>query len=310
MKSSSKKNTNFLKYIIWLWVLFLVFLGGMGMFFYGIANEWYGEMPSFDDLENPQTNLASEVYSADKELLGAYYVENRSNSHYSELSPDLVNALLAIEDIRFTEHSGIDLKALFRVAWGVVTGDSKGGGSTLTQQLAKNLFPRGQNLSITQLIIRKFQEWVTAIKLEHNYSKQEIIAMYLNTVPFGSHSFGIKSAALTFFNKSPDSLLLEEAALMAGVVNAPTWYSPVRNPERALKRRNLVLQQMLTYGFIKQDVYESVIQRPIDLSSYGIMDHNSGQATYFREFLRGELHKWAPHTLNRMENPMIFIKMD
>jgi penicillin-binding protein 1A len=257
MKSSSKKNTNFLKYIIWLWVLFLVFLGGMGMFFYGIANEWYGEMPSFDDLENPQTNLASEVYSADKELLGAYYVENRSNSHYSELSPDLVNALLAIEDIRFTEHSGIDLKALFRVAWGVVTGDSKGGGSTLTQQLAKNLFPRGQNLSITQLIIRKFQEWVTAIKLEHNYSKQEIIAMYLNTVPFGSHSFGIKSAALTFFNKSPDSLLLEEAALMAGVVNAPTWYSPVRNPERALKRRNLVLQQMLTYGFIKQDVYES-----------------------------------------------------
>ncbi|NOU45942.1 MAG: penicillin-binding protein [Bacteroidales bacterium] len=293
MKSSSKNKSNFVKYIIWLWVLFLVFLAGSGIFFYGIANEWFGEMPSFSDLENPQTNLASEVYSADKELLGAYYVENRSNSHYSDLSPDLVNALLAIEDIRFTEHSGIDLKALFRVAWGVTTGNSKGGGSTLTQQLAKNLFPRGQNLSNTKLIIRKFQEWVTAIKLEHNYSKQEIIAMYLNTVPFGSHSFGIKSAALTFFNKSPDSLSLEEAALMAGVVNAPTWYSPVRNPERALKRRNLVLQQMMTYGFIKQDVYESVIQKPIDMSSYGIMDHNSGQATYFREFLRGELHKWA-----------------
>ena len=293
MRTSSKKNTGILKYVIWLWVLFVLFLGGLGVFFYGIANEWFGEMPSFSDLENPQTNLASEVYSADKELLGAYYVENRSNSHYSDLAPDLVNALLAIEDIRFTEHSGIDLKALFRVAWGVVTGNNKGGGSTLTQQLAKNLFPRGQNLSTAQLIVRKFQEWVTAIKLEHNYSKQEIIAMYLNTVPFGSHSFGIKSAALTFFNKSPDSLLLEEAALMAGVVNAPTWYSPVRNPERALKRRNLVLRQMLTYGFIKQDVYESVIQRPIDMSNYGIMDHNSGQATYFREFLRGELHKWA-----------------
>lgn len=292
MKSSPKKE-NFLKYIIRLWLLFFVFLFGLGIFFYGIANEWFGDMPSFSDLENPQTNLASEVYSADKVLLGTYYVENRSNSSYSDLSPNLVNALLAIEDVRFTEHSGIDLKALFRVAWGVATGNSKGGGSTLTQQLAKNLFPREQNLSITQLIIRKFQEWVTAIKLEHNYSKQEIIAMYLNTVPFGSHSFGIKSAALTFFNKSPDSLLLEEAALMAGVVNAPTWYSPVRNPERALKRRNLVLQQMFINKFITKEVYDSVIQIPLDMSNYGIMDHNSGQATYFREFLRGELHKWA-----------------
>ncbi len=291
--SASTKKGSFTKYIIRIWLLFVIGLAGLGIFFYGIASEWFGPMPSFSDLENPQTNLASEVWSADNVLLGNYYVENRSNSHYSDLSPNLVNALLAIEDVRFTEHSGIDMKALFRVAFGIATGNNKGGGSTLTQQLAKNLFPRGENLSTLQLVIRKFQEWITAIKLEHNYSKQEIIAMYLNTVPFGSNSFGIKSAALTFFNKSPDSLLLQEAALMAGVVNAPTRYSPIRNPERALKRRNLVLRQMADNKFITQEACDEASRTPIDMSNYGIMDHNSGQATYFREFLRGELHKWA-----------------
>ncbi len=172
----------------------------MLLLFYGITNEWFGQMPSFEELENPETNQASQIYSADGELLGSYYIENRSNIHFQELSPYLVNALLAIEDIRFTEHSGIDERALMRVAWGgVVTGNSKGGGSTLTQQLAKNLFPRGENLSTLQLVVRKLQEWVTATKLERNYSKEEIMAMYLNTVPFGSQSFGIKSAAQTFF---------------------------------------------------------------------------------------------------------------
>ncbi|MBG0782854.1 MAG: transglycosylase domain-containing protein [Bacteroidales bacterium] len=263
------------------------------LFFYGITNEWFGKMPSFEELENPETNQASQIYAADGVVLGSYYIENRSNVRFRELSADLVNALLAIEDIRFTEHSGIDERALMRVAWGVLTGNSKGGGSTLTQQLAKNLFPRGENLSTIQLVIRKFQEWVTATKLEYNYSKEEIMAMYLNTVSYGSQSFGIKSATLTYFNKLPDSLLLEEAALMAGVVNAPTRYSPVRNPDNAFKRRNLVLLKMADYGFITREEYDSVRQIPIDMSNYGIMDHTSGQATYFREFLRGELHEWA-----------------
>ncbi|MBU1369240.1 MAG: transglycosylase domain-containing protein [Bacteroidetes bacterium] len=263
------------------------------LFFYGITNEWFGKMPSFEELENPETNQASQIYSSDGYVLGSYYIENRSNVRFRDLSPDLVNALLAIEDIRFSQHSGIDERALLRVAWGVLTGNSKGGGSTLTQQLAKNLFPRGENLSTVQLVIRKFQEWVTATKLERNYSKEEIMAMYLNTVAFGSQSFGIKSASQTFFNKLPDSLLLEEAALMAGVVNAPTRYSPTRNPENALRRRNLVLYKMADYGFISQAVYDSVSDLPIDMSNYGILDHNSGQATYFREFLRGELHEWA-----------------
>jgi len=293
MTSSPKGNNPFKKFFFRFWMVYLVLLAAVIIFFYGIAYEWFGPMPSFEELENPSTNLASEIYSADGVLLGTYYIENRSNVHFQELSPNMVSALLAIEDIRFTEHTGIDRKALIRVAWGVVTGNKKGGGSTLTQQLAKNLFPRSQNLSTSKLVIRKFQEWVTATKLERNYSKEEIMAMYLNTVAFGSHAYGIKSASLTFFNKPPDSLLIEEAALMAGVVNAPTWYSPVRNPERALQRRNLVITKMAEYGFITAQVADSVKRIPIDMDNYGIMDHNAGQANYFREFLRAQMHTWC-----------------
>ncbi len=293
MADEKKPKKKFFNYVFKLWLIFILLLGSVTLLFYSIASERFGSMPSFEDLENPDTNLASEIYSADGVLMGTYFIENRSNVEFRELSPNLVNALLAIEDIRFTEHSGIDLRALGRVAWGVITGNNKGGGSTLTQQLAKNLFPRGENLSKRQLVIRKFQEWITATKLERNYSKEEIMAMYLNTVPFGSHAFGIRAASRTFFDRSPDSLLLEEAALMAGVVNAPTWYSPVRNPQRAIQRRNLVLSQMLTYGFIDKYTFDSVSQLPLDMSRYGIQDHTSGQATYFREFLRGEMRRWA-----------------
>ena len=276
-----------------LWSSFAIGLVSLFIFFFGLANGWFGAMPSFEELENPNTNLASEIYSSDGVVLGTFHIENRSNIHFKDLPPDLVNALLAIEDIRFTDHSGIDFRALFRVAWGVMTGNSKGGGSTLTQQLAKNLFPRDENLSKPQLVMRKFKEWITASRLERNYSKEEIMAMYLNTVAFGSQAFGIKSAALTFFGKSPDELTLDESALMAGVVNAPTWYSPVRNPERALQRRNLVLKKMADYGFISQDQFEKTAQRPLDMSNFGLLDHNSGAATYFREFLRSELKDWA-----------------
>lgn len=303
MTASTKGNNPIKKFLFRFWMVYIALLAAVVIFFYGIAYQWFGPMPSFEELENPTTNLASEIYSADGVLLGTYYIENRSNVHFQELSPKMVSALLAIEDIRFTEHTGIDRKALIRVAWGVVTGNKKGGGSTLTQQLAKNLFPRSQNLSTPKLVIRKFQEWVTATKLERNYSKEEIMAMYLNTVAFGSHSFGIKSASLTFFNKSPDSILIEEAALMAGVVNAPTWYSPVRNPERALQRRNLVISKMAEYGFITPSVADSVKRIPIDMSNYGIMDHNAGQANYFREFLRGQMHAWCATHFKADGNP-------
>lgn len=288
-----KANGGSSKAIRNLWIIFGAFLAFIVLFFICVATGVFGTMPSFEELENPQTNLATEIISADGKVLGTYYVENRSNVRYAELSPYIPQALVSIEDERFTEHSGIDEKALFRVAFGVLTGSKKGGGSTITQQLAKNLFPRGENLSTPKLVLRKFQEWITATKLEHNYSKEEIIAMYLNTVAFGHNAYGIRSAAKTFFDKSPKDLNIEEAALMAGVVNAPTRFSPVRNPENSIGRRNLVLKKMADNGYLTQAECDSISQIPIDMSHFNVMDHNSGQATYFREFLRGELNDWA-----------------
>lgn len=276
-----------------LWLFFAASLAFIVLFFLAISLGLFGSMPSFEELENPQSNLASEIISADGKVLGTYYIENRSNIHYHELSPHIIHALIATEDARFENHPGIDMKAMFRVAYGVFTGGDKGGGSTITQQLAKNLFPRGENLSLPGLVMRKFKEWITAVKLERNYSKDEILAMYLNTVDFGSQSFGIKAAANTFFGKSPDSLNIQEAALFVAVLNAPTRYSPVRNPERSLQRRNLVIGQMANYDYISQEVADSVMKLPIDLSKYRLMDHKSGLATYFRELLRSELKTWC-----------------
>lgn len=295
MENKKKKFSFSLSLTFKFWAIYCLGLSLIVLIFIGISNEWFGYMPTFEELENPESDLASEIVSADGKLLGTFHIENRSNIHYQDLSPYLVNALVATEDARYYDHAGIDMKALFRVAFGVLTGthQNRGGGSTVTQQLAKNLFPRKPNPSILDLSVAKFKEWVTAIKLERNYSKDEIIAMYFNTVSFGSQSFGIKAASKTFFNKTPDSLLLEEAALMVGVVNAPTFYSPIRNPERSFNKRNVVLFQMKKYGYIAQEVYDSVSQIPIDMSNYRILDHKAGMATYFREFLRAELKEWG-----------------
>ena len=295
-KKKKNKQQGDSKAIRNLWIIFGGLLVVVVLFFVCVATGLFGTMPTFEELENPKTNLATEIISADGKILGTYYIENRSNVRYAELSHYMPEALISIEDERFTEHSGIDERALLRVAFGVLTGRKKGGGSTITQQLAKNLFPRGENLSTPKLVLRKFQEWITATKLEHNYSKEEIVAMYLNTVAFGHNAFGIRSAAKTFFDKSPKDLNIEECALMAGVVNAPTRYSPVRNPENSLGRRNLVLQKMAENGYITQAECDSISLIPIDMSHFGVMDHNSGQATYFREFLRGQLTEWAKNT--------------
>lgn len=293
-KNKTKKKKDIKVYLIVIWTLFLLFALSIFLLFHGIVHEWFGEMPTFEELENPETNLATEIISADGKLLGTYYIENRSNVSYADIAPDLIHALISIEDVRFYEHSGIDKIALFRVAKGIATGNSdQGGGSTITQQLAKNLFPRGENLSKSKLVIRKLQEWVTATKLEYNYSKDEIIAMYLNTVFYGHNAYGIKKATETFFGKEPDEITMEEAALLAGVVNAPSKFSPRRHPDNAMNRRNLVLKRMETNGYITEAEYDSISQIPIDLSNFGVLDHNAGQATYFREFLRGEMHEWA-----------------
>ncbi len=285
------KEMNF--YIKRMWQIYAGLLAVILLFFILLSVGVFGEMPSFEDLENPKSNLASQVISADGKVLGTYYIQNRSNTHFNELSPFLIQALIATEDARFEKHAGIDYKALLRVSAGVLTGRYAGGGSTITQQLAKNLFPRGQNLSTPAFILRKFKEWVTAVKLERNYTKEEILAMYLNTVDFGSNAFGVKSAANTFFSKEPRELNAEESALLIAIVNAPTRYSPIRNPENALKRRNLVLAQMTKHDYLTQHQVDSISQLPIDMSKYRMMDHTSGLATYFREILREELTDWC-----------------
>lgn len=284
---------NYKRFIRIFWGIYISIFIFIFVLFYMISAGLLGFMPSFEELENPRSYLASEVYSADQVLLGKYFIENRSNVHYEDLSPNIVNALVATEDERFYEHSGVDVKAIIRAAFGVVTSDNKGGGSTVTQQLAKNLFPRDKNPSFLDLISVKLREWVTAIKLERRYTKNEILAMYLNTVDFGSQSFGIESASKTFFKKKPSELDIEEAALLVGLLKAPTYYSPVKNPKNALNRRNVVLTQMYKYNYISKNTLDSLKALPIDLSNYRIHDHNTGLATYFREYLRLYLLEWC-----------------
>ncbi len=295
--SSKKKHTippKKARRFIWgFWITYLLAMILVIFLFISIGYGLLGKIPSFQELENPESNQATEIFSADGKLLGKYYVENRSNIHYQDLSPNIVNALIATEDARFESHSGIDPKATVRMTFGILTGTDKGGGSTITQQLAKNLFPRKPRYTKIELAVMKLKEWVTAVKLERNYSKQEIIAMYLNTVDFGSMSFGIKSAAKTYFNKKPDQLNPDEAALLIGILKAPTFFSPVRNPDRAWSRRNIVLNQMEKYGYISRMEYDSLSQLPIDMSNYRIQDHTSGLATYFREYLRMYLTEWC-----------------
>ncbi|NVN93889.1 MAG: transglycosylase domain-containing protein [Bacteroidetes bacterium] len=294
-KKSQGSSSNVNLYVKRFWIIvasmFLFFI----LLFTLLSLGWLGFMPSFEELENPKSNLASEIYTADQQILGKYYIENRSNCHYSDLSPALINALIATEDARFEKHSGVDTRSIFRVLGKTIIGRnrSSGGGSTITQQLAKNLFPRDKNQFKLFMVFTKFKEWIVAAKLERNYTKEEIIAMYFNTVDFGSNSFGIKTAARTYFNKSPDSLKIEEAALLVGILKAPTYYSPVKNPENAMKRREVVLNQMRKNDYITQEQYDSLRVLPIDMSRYTMQDHSAGIGTYFREYLRQYLNEWC-----------------
>lgn len=296
---SKKKPQNFRKYLKVFWIIILTPVLLTVLIFSTISLGLWGFMPSFEELENPKSNLASEIYSADHELLGTYAIQNRSNITYDDLSPNLIEALIATEDIRFYDHSGVDVRSVMRVIFrSILLGQrSSGGGSTLSQQLAKNLFPRQQNPSTFQMIIIKLKEWVVASKLERNYTKEEILAMYLNTVDFGSHAFGIKLASKTYYDTSPDSLKVEEAAMLVGLLKAPTWFHPVRNPERAFLRREVVLSQMARYGYLNEVEYDSLRILPLDMSKHQIQDQNTGTATYFREYLRQELNEWASNKM-------------
>ncbi len=282
-----------IKFRLWLWVPIASAFLIVTLLFILISSEVFGPMPTFEELENPKSNLASEVISEDHKVLGTFFVQNRTFISFDKISPNVIKALIATEDIRFNSHSGIDARGLGRVFVKTLLLGNKeaGGGSTITQQLAKNLFPRDtvyHSFFVSRYVhlgIAKLKEWITSVKLEKNYTKNEILAMYLNVVEFGGNSFGIKSAAKTFFNTSPDSIKLEQAAVLVGLVNAPTRFSPVRNPERSLARRNFVLYQMYKNMFITKHTYDSLVRIPIKLK-YKVQDHNVGLATYFRETLR------------------------
>ena len=256
------------KWVKTFWKVYFILFGLVCLMFLLISLGWMGYMPSFAELENPDSNLATEVISSDGVLLGTYYRENRSNCKYADLSDELKNALIATEDSRFYKHSGVDVKALFRVALGVATRHHKGGGSTITQQLAKNLFPRDPNAGKIKIVFTKFKEWVVATKLERAYSKDEILAMYFNTVDFGNNAVGIKSAARTYFDKEPAEINTEEAALLVGMLKAPSKYSPRRHPQAALDRRNTVLGQMKKYNYLTEAQFDSIKAIPIDMSNF------------------------------------------
>jgi len=280
------------KFVILFWMMFFGSFMVMALFFILLASGVFGSLPTIRDLENPNSSLATEVYSADLQLLGRYYDQNRSNSQFSELAPNLQHALVATEDARFYEHEGVDFKATLRVVKGVIMHDqSTGGGSTLSQQLAKNLFPR-EKLGKFAFIGRKFKEWIIAIKLERSYTKEEIMTLYLNTVEFSDNAFGIKTAARTYFNKPTDSLRTEESAVLVGMLRAPYTYNPRLHPKTALARRNTVLSQMQKYGYLTEKQEDSLSKLPIVLN-YHPIDHVDGPAPYFRMYLRDWLKDWC-----------------
>ncbi|HEY0677896.1 MAG TPA: transglycosylase domain-containing protein [Chitinophagaceae bacterium] len=272
------------------WRLFFLGLGAFILLLLLINFGLFGRMPSLAQLENPAITLATEVYADDGTLMGKYYRErgNRSNVDYKDISIHAVNALVATEDERFYKHSGIDAKSLARA---VIFLGSEGGASTITQQLAKNMLDQGST-NFVMRVIEKMKEWIIAVKLERNFTKQEIIALYLNTVPFGDNIYGIRNASRTFFQKEPDMLKVEEAAILIGMLKGNTLYNPKRNPKAAMDRRNTVIEQMVRNNFVDEAVAAKLKVQPIRLS-YKKLDENNGLAPYFRDVLREDLKKWC-----------------
>ncbi len=276
------------KFLIVFWSVVVAGILGTVFFFWLISTGRLGFMPTFEELENPNNRFASEVYFADGVLMNRYFEkENRRYAEYKDIPKSVIDALIATEDVRFYDHSGVDVRGLFRVVKGILTGNtsSAGGGSTISQQLAKMLFPRQADLSVTDLVVRKFREWVIAVKLEKSYTKEEILTMYLNKYDFLNLAVGISSAADIYFQVPLDSLRVEQAAMLVGMAKNSSYYNPVRRPELTRERRNVVLYQMYKYDKITEAEYDSLVMLPLGLN-FKRVDHKEGLATYFREFLR------------------------
>ncbi len=270
-----------------------VFLALIFILFSSVYTGLFGHIPTGFELKNVQNYLASEVYSADNVLLGKYYVQNRSNIDYEDIPQYLIDALVATEDARFYKHNGIDNRSILRVLLKtlLLQQESSGGGSTLTQQLAKNLYKR-KNYSIFTVPVNKFREMIIAVRLEKVYDKKDILELYLNTVSFGENTYGLETAAKMYFNKPPDKLKIEEAALLVGMLKGTYIYNPKNQTDKALQRRNTVLNQMVKYKYLEESRADSLKQLPLKLN-YVKLTHNEGLAPYFREYLRLELAEWC-----------------
>ena len=303
---SLDKESPYYKTVKNLWKYSLRIAAGIAIYFFLINTNFLyltGELPSVDDLQDPKLSQASELYTSDGVMFGKFFSENRTPvKDFKELSPNLVNALIATEDSRFYKHSGVDLRALLGVFVGVVTGrEERGGGSTISQQLAKNLFrTRAKESSgllghipFLRKINYKFKEWVTAIKLERTYSKEEIITWYLNTVDFGSNAYGIRVAAKTYFNTSPDSLSIQDGAVLVGIQKATTTYNPKLHYNRSLERRNTVLNQMVKYNYLSQTGYDSLSKLPINLENFNVETPYTGTGNYFKNAVVNFIRGWA-----------------
>jgi len=280
----------FQKYVKIFWISFFSFIGFLFLIFFLASLGVFGAMPTFDELENPDSNLATEIIGSDGITLGRFYRENRSPVKYEDLPKHLVDALIATEDERYYSHSGIDARGTLRA---VVKLGSAGGASTISQQLAKNLFHGSEgSRNIVKRILQKVKEWIIAVKLERQYTKNEIIAHYLNTVDFVNNAFGIRSAANVYFKKEPRDLTIDEAAILIGMLKGPSMYNPKGNPNNAKERRNIVLGQMLKNEFIEEAAFNQLSALPIKIN-FNPASHKEGTATYFREYLREFMRKWV-----------------
>ncbi len=280
-------------------IAWLAYFAGLASFILLILFLSFQDLPSFEELENPKTNQATEIYADDGAVLGRLYIENRVNKEFKELNPHLVDALLATEDIRYHRHTGIDFKALARVLVKTVLLQNRnaGGGSTVTQQLAKLLYSdrnfAGMNTvqKVFALLSRKVKEWITAVKLERSYTKEEIIAMYFNKFNFINGAYGIQAASEVYFDKPQDSLSIQEASVLIGMLKNPALYNPVRRPDLVKERRNTVLHQMGKYGFVESEKLDSLQNLPLDASGFNRRSHNKGLAPYFRQVIANEVKK-------------------
>ncbi|MDG3583304.1 penicillin-binding protein 1A [Galbibacter pacificus] len=289
-KKTKKNDQGFKKYILWFWRIFAAGILFVVLIFLLASWGVFGKLPSFEILENPQTNLASEVISADGKTLGKYYLnDNRTPVNFEELPKHLVNALVATEDERYYDHSGIDAWGTLRAA--VFLG-TRGGASTISQQLAKQLFTEQVSSNILERIIQKIKEWIIAVRLERQYTKQEIIAMYFNIYDFGNNADGIRSAARIYFGKEPGELDVEESAMLVGMFKNSSLYNPRRNEKGVTNRRNVVLNQMYKNDFIDETALDTLKALPLDID-YHPESHREGIATYFRMYLRDWLKDWA-----------------